>query len=556
MKCQKTIKELAVSISGAILFCSPIVAVAVDCDQNSSDEQIISHCTGKQPSSGEKIFVDASDQAEGWFGQAGRSLVQGWNDKKKRFLVVGTGRFKSGDPAFDKAYIGARAGYYTYALLDAKAQIIEFFTNTMSAERVAQIPFSPPRTPFEQEIADLTEEISNIASEVSMLAKESDISDLREEDDFFSKRFVSLLDGLIKKVDETYSPEELDEKKREKLLSAQAKFVAAKSKHDELLAQIGELQATLQQESRAKVATWARHPLFGVTVLAQWESWNRENGQYEIALVAMWSPTIEAQVRAMMTGEDARIPWAEGITPPTMAQYLDDDWCSSIGSRRFRDPEGLVWILGIAADEIRGGGTLNETKAQEMALQLSRMETAMAVFADVEVTRQAEQVTQTFQKGDDATTERTQAAQAVGNYMREAIKDRQVPGSSVLKNQTCTHPISGRKLAVTISGVSSKSAFEALRLSEGSYVTAVLDGTHQQILKGTQAGKESAVAKARTDTRPAEVAEEAAKKRVNEGVEAAMGVAAPQPAQDSPEAVSGQSKSGTFKGAGQSDTDW
>ena len=108
---------------------------------------------------------------------------------------------------------------------------------------------------------------------------------------------------------------------------------------------------------------------------------------------------------------------------------------------------------------------------------------------------------------------------------------------------------------------------EALQLREGSYVTAVLDGMHQQIMKGTQAGQSSTVTKARTDSTPSAVAEEAAVERIQQGVESELSKAVPQVAQESDGTASGadctsdcpdqgQAQSGTFSGAGQSDTDW
>ena len=85
---------------------------------------------------------------------------------------------------------------------------------------------------------------------------------------------------------------------------------------------------------------------------------------------------------------------------------------------------------------------------------------------------------------------------------------------------------------------------------------------HQQILKGTQAGQDNAVAKARTDTTPGVAAEEAAAKRIQEVVDAELSKAEP-PSGESPSggctsdcSDQSQPKSGTFKGAGQSDTEW
>ena len=245
---------------------------------------------------------------------------------------------------------------------------------------------------------------------------------------------------------------------------------------------------------------------------------------------------------------------------------FNDDWCTSVGPRRFRDDRGEVWFLGIASADA-GKSSASKTKARESSLQFSRFEAAMAVFSDVEAFRGADRVVQTV-AGDDPDSASTEGLETLGAYLRAELRDREIAGLSTKLSTSCVHPISGKKLIVTISGLNQEAAMTALRQREGSYVTAVLDGTHQQIMKGTQAGQSSAVTKARTDSTPSAVAEEAAVERIQQGVETELSKADPQVAQESDDGTAsdadcasdcpdqGQAQSGTFSGAGQSDTDW
>ena len=96
---------------------------------------------------------------------------------------------------------------------------------------------------------------------------------------------------------------------------------------------IKELRGSLEEETRSSVRTIARHPIFGVTSLVSFESWDKSTKQYQVAVILLWSPKMEGQVRAMMKGEDASVKPG----PISLSQYLDDNWCTSVGPRRFRD---------------------------------------------------------------------------------------------------------------------------------------------------------------------------------------------------------------------------
>lgn len=514
---------------------------------------------GKNPKADSAI--SAEDAANRWLLE--RELTAGWDSKRKRFLSIGVAQFDSKNPKIDKGYITSRSGYAEIAKLRAKAEIVEFFGLKMDAVSSATIPYSPIRTALEAEIEELEEQLGEQALVLSDLMEEENAAEaetLLEVE--ITEKFVSLLDAAIKKLDESYNAKEVAEEKKQQLAEAKEATAAVKVKQKSVAEKIEELRGSLLEETRSSVRTIARHPIFGVTALAMFESWNKTDKEYQVAIIVLWSPKMEGQVRAMMTGEDVRVKPG----PVSLAEYLNDDWCTSVGPRRFRDDRGEVWFLGIASADA-GKSSASKTKARESSLQFSRFEAAMAVFSDVEAFRGADRVVQTV-AGDDPDSASTEGLETLGAYLRAELRDREIAGLSTKLSTSCVHPISGKKLIVTISGLNQEAAMTALRQREGSYVTAVLDGTHQQIMKGTQAGQSSAVTKARTDSTPSAVAEEAAVERIQQGVETELSKADPQVAQESDDGTAsdadcasdcpdqGQAQSGTFSGAGQSDTDW
>lgn len=513
---------------------------------------------GKNPKA--DSAVSALDAANGWLLE--RELTAGWDPKRRRFLSIGVAQFVSRNPRVDKGYIVSRSGYAEIAKLRAKAEMVEFFGLTMDAVSSAAIPYSPIRTSLELEIEELESQLGEQAEVLFDLMEEENAAEAETLLDVeITDRFVSLLDAAIKKLDDSYNAKEVAEEKKQQLAAAKEATATVKVKHKSVVEKIKELRGSLEEETRSSVRTIARHPIFGVTSLVSFESWDKSTKQYQVAVILLWSPKMEGQVRAMMKGEDASVKPG----PISLSQYLDDNWCTSVGPRRFRDDRGQVWFLGIASADA-GKSSTSETKARESALQFSRFEAAMAVFSDIEAVRGADRVVQTVQ-GDSLGSASTDGVESLGVNLTAELRDREIAGLSTKLSTSCVHPISRRKLIITISGINQEAAMEALQLREGSYVTAVLDGMHQQIMKGTQAGQSSTVTKARTDSTPSAVAEEAAVERIQQGVESELSKAVPQVAQESDGTASGadctsdcpdqgQAQSGTFSGAGQSDTDW
>ncbi len=495
--------------------------------------------------------LGAGAAANSWLSE--RKLDAGWDSRRKRYLSVGVAQFDSKNPKINKGYVVSRSGYAEIAKLRAKAEMIEFFGLRMDAVSSATIPYSPIRTALELEIEELESQLGEQAEALYELLEEENAAEaetLLEVE--ITDRFVNLFDAMIKKLDDSYEAKDVGEEKKKQLAEVKKATEVVKKRQKSVAEKIKELRGSLLEETRSSVRTIARHPIFGVTALATFESWDKSTKRYQVAIIVLWSPKMEEQVRAMMTGEDMRVKPG----PISLAEYLNDDWCTSVGPRRFRDDRGQVWFLGIASSDA-GKSSVSETKARESSLQFSRMEAAMAVFSDVEALRAADRVVQTVE-GDALDSATTDGVESLGVDLRAELRDRDIVGLSTKLTTSCVHPISGRKLIVTISGINQEAAMTALRLREGSYVTAALHGMHQQILKGTQAGQDNAVAKARTDTTPGAAAEEAAAKRIQEGVEAELSKAEPPSSDgctsDCPD--QSQAKSGTFKGAGQSDTEW
>jgi len=498
---------------------------------------------------------DASEIAKDYLRRKG--LKRGWDDERQRAITLGVAVFDSEDPAYDDTYITARSLAAMEAKLEAKAQLIEFFRTTMSAFNYAMIPGSDLSTKLEKERNQIERKLKAQQESLAKLLEEEDVAEAENlRGATLEDRLLSLIDASIKKLDETYSAAEIAEGKKKKFDRAKKRVEEAKQDLAEVEAQLSEIGDSLKKELRSGVETIAQMPLFGATTIAQFESWDDDREVYKVAVVMLWSIKMEKIVRAMIKGEEMKVPPGK----ISRDKYLNDqNWCTSLGGRRFRDDKGDVWFIGIAAADI-GETAVEEEGARGEAASFAMQEVAMAIFSDMSSHKAAERMSQTQKIGKK---NQTVAGSSYAKELHEQIRSRDISGLQLLHDTECIHPISDRKLTIQIYGLNQTGAIAAMWAEEETYVTAVLDANVQQALKGHKQGLEGELAKAKGQNNVESAAAEASSQRVQDKVEAELS-GDQSDTTDTKGAVGcsddcddqKESKSGTFAGAGQEDTDW
>ena len=135
------------------------------------------------------------------------------------------------------------------------------------------------------------------------------------------------------------------------------------------------------QEKASTVKTHASGELLGAIPIAQFESWDDDSNQYEVATVAFWSPKMEKLVRSAIRGESVRVP-PGSLSLEQFAGGFEKVKRVNIGGR-FRDDKGVVYILGTGFAAIGGGQSLST--ARVLAEQIAREEILMAIYSDISV---------------------------------------------------------------------------------------------------------------------------------------------------------------------------
>ena len=93
-----------------------------------------------------------------------------------------------------------------------------------------------------------------------------------------------------------------------------------------------------EQTSSAKI--WSRMTLVGATVLQNFESWDPDTHQYEVAVLVCWSNNLCKAAMAVMTGNVLTTPSKEG-KKKTVEEWLQEvDLAVVCGPRTYLDPSG------------------------------------------------------------------------------------------------------------------------------------------------------------------------------------------------------------------------
>lgn len=232
----------------------------------------------------------------------------------------------------------------------------------------------------------------------------------------------------------------------------------------------------------------ARLPLFGVTMIAQAEAWDGK--EYQIAGAAVWSQVLHRAAKATLLGE----PLKAELGDESLDDWLDShDLSLMCGPRQMIDKDGTRVYLGIAARETGINPVkdqLNEKKAQASAMSAL----VLSLFADVE------QRLSTGAALEMDAKKGAEASEKLSMSLTQSVKDRVVEGASEIKSVETVHPLTGKKMYVSVCSLDAESAANARVMAEELFATRVLTELANKRSLGRLQGYLNAVEKAKQNT--------------------------------------------------------
>ena len=199
----------------------------------------------------------------------------------------------------------------------------------------------------------------------------------------------------------------------------------------------------------------AQWPLFGVTILAQAESWDGKN--YTMAGAAVWSKVLQKAAKAVLCGKEVKVDGEESV----------EDWLKKTdlsvvcGPRQVVDEKGNRVFLGIASRELTGN-PIRDKVIKEAAFASAREHLAFSLFADVEQFLGHNVAAQFPEKGDE------KVAEGIDSMIAQRVEDRFVACTEIDDvSGTYRHPMMpNKKIYTTVLRISAEDIVSARVMAE------------------------------------------------------------------------------------------
>ncbi|PVZ70653.1 hypothetical protein [Pelagibaculum spongiae] len=437
----------------------------VDSATAAINESVKAPYTQEQPTD----FVSAEDQLNEYLSS--KNWREGWDDKKKRMFVVYSESFDVEDPSYDTDFIAKRSLFSTMASMGAKAKVIEFMRTEMSATDQMTAPGTDVHEALNAKYNKLQNKIAKQQEKMVKLLSQVDEAEAKKlEGVTWGQLSKTAMSAIIKKLDDSFDQGLIEEKNRKSYDKALERYQSASGDLDSLQQQAQAIAGEVKLESNSKVSALAKAPLLGATILAQAESWDAEEEEYQLAVLVVWSEKLEKAAQNILLGKVVKTKSKKGRTINEWSKT--QDLSTMVGSRQFRDKDGVRWFIGAYGTLLEGSSSAKR-KAKGIADIMARKEVAVSLFADLETHKQATIAMQTRGTelgGKDSTT----VASSFAEKTRQSIENRQISGMSKLLSRKVKHPVSGQNLYVVLYAISSDSAVSALQAEARNYSNAVI----------------------------------------------------------------------------------
>ena len=449
-----------------------------------------------------EISAKVPDEATSALDQVNSDLLdmglsEGYDPAKRAIIQVKTGEMIIADPAHDPAFMVKREQISTYALLNARAEIIRAIFSDFTAMDRAMTMLDETLDDNMEKVAAAKEAVETKRAELAEALAQYSATDAKTVAEVtLNDRFTSFLDAVIKKIDSSYDPAAIASSKKIDAEAAKVEAAALKEKAMQLAAEyktLVEAAAALPKDPTIETASTAtllsKMPLLGSSVITQAESWDPETKNYTIAVAVVWSPKLQENARKMATGDFSALGKPGKLS---RAEWVKaQDWSCMVGARRFTDEKGNNLFVGISAVDAGVGARANAKKM--IAETMARKNVAMSLIGDLETFREASQNLKVY--ADDSAATSQKLADTIGAKLNLTLS-----GCMALAKKEVKHPVTGKKIYVAAFYIDPAAAKDAGDAYKKAYADAGLTARHTAKRRGQAAGISVAYEKVKNDT--------------------------------------------------------
>jgi hypothetical protein len=420
----------------------------------------------------------------------------GWNSGPEIFVAIGVAEYPVSNPAADPNFGQARALKSLEASLEAKKNIIEYVRVDLDFSSAVSLPETGLGTAF-----DLIRDELQYDIDVALFNYQTALEKFGDaKADYLQGVTLGDLmkEGIAGFVQSRFNPgfdlAKVEEAQLQRFEFAQNDLLAMQSRLDQLNMQAAELRGRVLQSQGFDVETFAAMTVVGAAMVGQFESW--KDGNYQIAVIYMWSPQQERQVRNILAGT------VEQGKPgrQSLGNYIrNTDWSTAIGGRKFTDDRGSMHVVGIGAWPIRGNSSAQRRAAEGFALRMAQSQVALAFSGDVVSQSRAQarmdEIASGGLDGEVNSDFGENFAQELSQSTQMSLQGVQTRYSNVTR-----HPISGQDMHVVVVTASAAQTGVAKEMEKALFRSAGAVAGSQQFSRGVRAGMEQELNRQRGDT--------------------------------------------------------
>lgn len=481
-----------------------------------------------------------------------------WDSEKNRmiFVLERGARIRPNDPDF----LDKRTALYNEVELRLKGDIITALYTKVDASVFISIPGNSLEKEFKARTDEYTRK--QIAAMDALDDAKMDYEDVLTAEELASidalegitsaDRWNAILDGIAKRLDESYSTDDISQDKAERAASLRQQLAAAAQKVREaedfkaaLDAEadiaVKVLRDEFQKKQSSEVGVLSEMPLLGAVMLKTAESYDGKR-DYRVAGAMAWSPRLQKDAADLLLGigkPEAR-PSRQSFEEWISAQDLSD----VIGTRRFLAADGSVHFVGFAASEYDPEQVESEGAAKR-ATQLKAIGmAALSMKADVSVNSRVK--TQAFSVGGESLTYESVAeelSQTTGGQIA-------ISGMVSVDPIATIHKPSGKPIVVGYAHINSDLAAKSEPFREEASALELWINEDQSAQRGREAGRKAAADAAKNDPKAYADGFDRGKAGVEATDAANRAAVAPAPEAQRPLPMNpqptGQAQSGTF----------
>lgn len=395
-------------------------------------------------------------------------INSGWLPERQMMVIkhVEEGDPLKTPPKYMRGFLAYRSIMYRKAILASKAKVIQAIGQKMSAKESMRVMLPAP------EMGELNEAEANLKlmkADLEELSKNMGLQQQKvDAGPSIADKGNDLIEAIIKSIDSEYDPEKHSKEQLEELRIIDEQYQETAKVIAELETKTKVAKGKIVGKFKTSVQSLASMSLAGCTTLYTCEEYVKSSKSFKVGVITIWSVKLMEAARASLTGKKVEIKDNDRKTSIKDWAYNKLDLTKDFGPRTYVDNKGRRFFVGIDARLLTaGGGTfnnINREKAQIGAQQIAEFSRRADVQAQVASSEDMEAIST-----GNGTEVETRISETFDKLVSQGFEDREVEGAMELRSEEVIHPISGKKMFVSVSYISPDLAAAASSLKAENF---------------------------------------------------------------------------------------